>query len=29
MQLFLGIMIGGFLGIVLTAIVIGGSRNDK
>jgi len=29
MQLILGMMIGSFLGFVLTAIVIGGTRNDK
>lgn len=29
MQLILGLMIGSFLGFILTAIVIGGTRNDK
>ena len=29
MQLILGLMIGSFLGFVLTAIIIGGSRFDK
>ena len=29
MELILGFMMGGFLGIVLTALVIGGSKYDK
>lgn len=29
MQLILGLMIGSFIGFVLTTIVIGGTRNDK
>lgn len=29
MELFLGFMMDGFLGIVLTALIIGGSKYDK
>lgn len=29
MELFLGFMMGGFLGTVLTALLIGGSKFDK